>query len=191
MSFLATMGIGLAGGIAQTITGAIQQKKNQQLLDNLQTPDLNNVYENMQVSTIGSDLMREESARGMANGIDALRGGGIRSVMGGLPQLVNQQNNMNNESRLYLDNQVRDRDYAIAKDNEQIRRLTENRYLGEVQGLGNAIAVGQQNMWGGIRGIAGSAMYGARNGALDGIFGGGGSGSAFSDMLNNREEVTL
>ena len=166
-------GIMALGGLAQTVFGAIQKKKNQDALDELEAPDLDNAFKDIQISTVGSDMMNEQNARGFATVADNLRSGGVRSVMGGTPQLVSGMVDANQQTRNYLDKQVQDREYAIAQQEGRIQRIEENRYQQELQGLGQAIEVGNQQMWSGIRGIAGSVMYGERNGVFDGLFGGG------------------
>jgi hypothetical protein len=111
--------------------------------------------------------MREENARTSANMVDSVQSGGVRSVMGALPRLVGMNNDMNKEGRAYLDGQVQQRDYAIAQDDTRLRQMEEQRYQGEIAGLGNAMGVGSQNAWSGMRGIMSSLAYGADNGLFN------------------------
>lgn len=139
--------------IGYSIYSGMQQKKEaKEKLDNLKVPELNNAFEDIQISTVGSELMREESQRTNATLVDAVRSGGTRSVMSSIPKIVALNNNQNKKARKYIDDQVIDRDYGIAGESRQIRRLEENRYLGDVHGLGNLYNVGSQNEWNGMRG---------------------------------------
>ena len=95
--------------------------------------------------------------------IDSARSGGVRSVMGSLPMLSAQNNNNNRQARAYLDDQVQKRDYAIAQDDTRIRQMEESRYMGDVQGLNNAIQTNRQDIWSGVRGIGAAAMYAGMN----------------------------
>lgn len=150
------------GGI-QAISGGKQKRDAKKALDNLVVPELENAFEDIKISTIGSDLIREEGQRTTANLIDASQSGGVRSIMSNIPKIVGLNNTINKEARNYLDNQVNKRQYAIAQDNTRIRGMEEQRYQGEVQGLGQAMMVGNQNMWSGIRGIGSGISYLGRN----------------------------
>lgn len=158
-----TTGIGGAMGIGQTISGILGKNKAQKALDNLEVPELNNAFEGISISTEGSDLMREENQRNSAMLIDSAKSGGVRSVMGSLPMLAAQNNNANREARVYLDDQIQRKDYAIAQDDTRIRQMNESRYMGDVQGLNNAIQTNRQDIWSGVRGIGAAAMYAGRN----------------------------
>ncbi|MFH4968581.1 hypothetical protein V8G61_10300 [Gaetbulibacter sp. M240] len=159
----------LAGGLAagQAVSGMIDKKKAKDELANLETPELDNVFEDIRISTIGSDLIKEEASRTSANTIDAIRSGGARSIIGALPGVVAQNNRINQDSQLYLDDQVNKRQYAVAQDDARIRSMEENRYLGDVQGLNNRIQEGRQNVWSGLRGFLGAAAYAERAGVFD------------------------
>lgn len=161
---LAIAGLGMSA--IQIGKGISDTNKAKNALDNLEVPDLDNAFEDIQISTIGSDLMREENARTSASAIDSVKSGGVRSVMGSIPQLAAFNNDANKEARAYLDKQVQDRSYAIAQDDTRIRQMEEQRYQGEVQGLGQAMNVGKQNAWNGMRGAFQTIGYGLDNGAF-------------------------
>ncbi len=158
-----TAGVGGAMGIGQTIGGIIGKNKAQKALDNLEVPELTNAFEEISISTEGSDLMREENQRTSAMLIDAARAGGTRSVMSSLPMIAAQNNNANREARVYLDDQINKKQYAIAQDEKRIQGMDEARYMGDVQGLNNMIQTNRQDIWSGIRGIGASMMYAGRN----------------------------
>ena len=161
-AFTTIAALGMAG--VQAGMGIAQDAKAKKELANLEVPELDNAFEDIQISTLGSDIMNEQNAITTSNMVDASKSGGVRSVMGAIPQIQAFNNNANQESRKYLDDQVINRDYSIAQDNQRIRGMKEQRYQGEVQGLGQMMATGQQNAWSGIRGIGSSLMYADRNG---------------------------
>ena len=160
-AFSTIAALGMAG--VQAGMGIAQDAKAKKELANLEVPELDNAFEDIQISTLGSDIMNEQNAITTSNMVDASKSGGVRSVMGAIPQIQAYNNNANQESRKYLDDQVINRDYSIAQDNQRIRGMKEQRYQGEVQGLGQMMATGQQNMWSGIRGIGSTMMYADRN----------------------------
>lgn len=164
-TIIAAGSLALAAG--QTAASVFAKKKQQKALENLEVPELDRAFENIQISTEGSDLLKEENQRQSAMLIDAAKDGGVRSVMGSLPVLAAQNNIANREARAYLDDQIIRRDYAQAGDDTRIRQMNENRYMGDVQGLNNAIQASNQDIWSGVRGIGNSIMYAGRNGMFN------------------------
>lgn len=158
----AAVGAGLAA--YQTYQGAETKRKAQKALQDYERQDLDksNPYENIPISTVGSDIMLEESQRNSANTVDALRNMGTRGAAY-LPGVIAAGNNANREARSYLDDQINKRNYAIAGDRTNIRSMKEERENADLAGIGNEIQVGRQDMWSGFRGLGNSAMYAANN----------------------------
>lgn len=142
--------IGLVGGAAKFFEGRKMQRQAQQLIDNFEWQDLENAYTNKQVSTLGSDLMREENARAMATATGALREGGSRALIGGLGKVVSQSNTMNREIAANLDEQQKALDLAAAGDDVKIRSMIEQRQSDELAGYGNMLNVGMGTKYQGI-----------------------------------------
>lgn len=156
----------LGGGLAafQAFQGVSDSNKAENALNRYKRQDLenNNPYKGLQISTVGSDLMREENQRTSANTVDALRNMGTRGAS--MAQGVVAANNVaSKEGRTYLDGQVKERDYAIAGDDVNTRNMMEQRENADLAGLGNAMQVGDQNAWSGFRGIANAGFYAANN----------------------------
>lgn len=164
MAAITTSAIGLVTAGYQAWQGREQNRKAQKALQDYNRQDLgkSNPYENIAVSTVGSDIMREESQRNSANTVDALRNMGTRGAAM-LPQVVANNTIANQESRNYLDEQINKRNYAIAGDKTAIRGMKEDRENADLAGIGQQMQAGQQNMWSGIRGVGSSLMYAANN----------------------------
>ena len=139
----ATAAIGLAGGAAKFFEGRKMQRQAQQLIDNFEWQDLENAYTNKQVSTLGSDLMREENARAMATATGTLREGGSRALIGGLGKVVSQSNTTNREIAANLDEQQKALDLAAAADDVRIRSMVEERQANELAGYGEMLQQGR------------------------------------------------
>ena len=156
----------LGGGLAafQAIDGASQKRKAKNALQRYKRQDLDasNPYENIPISTVGSDIMTEQSQMNNANAVDALRNGGTRGIAM-IPQVVANSNRQNQEIRSYLDDQVTKRNYAIAGDKTAIRGMKEERENADLAGLGQQMQVGRQDMWSGFRALGNTAMYAANN----------------------------
>lgn len=155
---------GLAMSGYQAFQGAQNAKKANRAINNYQRQDLDksNAYQNMQISTIGSDVMNEQNQINSANAIEAMRAGGSRGI-GMLPSVAAQNNRANQDTGAYLDDQVTKRNYAIAGDKINIRGMKEDRENADLAGLGQQLQTGRQDMWSGIRGVGSSAMYAANN----------------------------
>ena len=140
-------GLTVAKGAYDTISASKRQKQRQAEYDAYQRQKLedSNVYKKMQISTIGSDLMREESSRNMATAMNSIGNAGTRAIIGATPKLVAEQNNVDRAIQKDLDEQVQKRDYAIAGDDAQIRGMQEQREYQDLAGLGNAIDTARQD----------------------------------------------
>jgi len=153
-------GVAALGGIYQAVEGAKQAREAKDALNNLPIPNLQNSYEGLQVSQLGANLQREEGARQFATGVDTLRSGGIRGVIGGLGQLNEQQNLQNRQIAASLDEQQKQIDFARAGDQSQIRGMKEQRYQNDVAALSSQISAGKAQEMQGIKG----AIQGAASG---------------------------
>lgn len=159
----ATAAAGVAMSGYQIYQGAQDKKRAERALNEYNRNDLVNPYENMQVSTLGADYMREETSRNVASMVDASRNAGARGIYGNIPKLVAYNNDANREAQIMLDDQVQKRNYAIAGDEVAIRGINESRDEANLAGIGNLMEVGRQDMWSGLRGMGASAMYAANN----------------------------
>ncbi len=157
-----SLAIGAATAGYSIYKGNKEKKEAEADLDSLEVPEIKNEFGDIPISTAGSDILREESQRTSANLIDASKSGGTRSVMSSIPKIVALNNQQNLRAAKDIDDQIIDRDYAIARGEVQNKRLRENRYLNDVTGLGQRMAVGEQNMWNGIMGMGTAVGVGLR-----------------------------
>lgn len=111
--------------------GKSMQSEAQRAIDNFSYQPLDRTP-----STLGADLMREENARIGATQIDALRSGGVRGVVGGLPSVMEYNNRLNSGIAANLDMQQA----QIDAQNEQ---MTERRQAEELAGWGQMLNVGR------------------------------------------------
>lgn len=148
--FPALIGLGISA--FQAFQGAKDKKNAQNQLNDYERQTLSNAYENIQISTVGSDLMTQESQRTTANLTDATRNAGLRGVLGGIPKIQAQNNLANQEARKYLDDQVNKRQYAISEDEIRLRNIKENRDVENISALSSQVDAGKQDMWNGIIG---------------------------------------
>jgi hypothetical protein len=150
--------LGAGMGLYELIQGAKQTKKGEGLLSAFDRQELTNSYENIGISTYGSDLIREETARNSASMIDAARSGGSRSVMGALGSVQEYTNTNNARAASDLDKQAVERDYAVAQDDVRIQGMQEQRDNMELDGIGQMINNGKQDTQKGLGTIMNSGM---------------------------------
>lgn len=165
-------GAALAGSALQIYQGEKQRKEGEAALNDFERQELENIYKDMPISLMGSNLRREDASQATANLTEAARGSGIRGVFGALPRIQAGNNQASRQNQLDVDNQIMKRNYAIAGDEGRIQNMQENRDNQDLQGIGQQIAVGQQNTATGIRGaFNGLALAGS---GVEGTIGGGG-----------------
>jgi hypothetical protein len=157
-------GLGIVGGLAQTLTAARQEKEASRALENYKRQQLTNVADNLEVSTLGADIQRQEQSRLASSQIDALRGGGTRALLGGLGRVEAGNQNVNRQIAADIDMQQKMIQQQQAEDEARIRAMRENRENADVAALSSQVQAGRQDMWGGIGnmvrgvGMAGQAI---------------------------------
>jgi len=160
-------GLGVVNGLSQMISGSKEKNQARNALENYQRQQLENVQENRTVSTLGSDLQREEQARLASTQVDALRGGGTRALVGGLGRVESGNQRVNQQISADLDMQQKEIDAAIAQDDANIRGLQENREIGDIAALSSQYQSGKQDQNTGIgNAITGAGMLG---GSIEGF----------------------
>ena len=157
----AAIGVGMA---AYTIHNAEQQKKKaSRALNSYERQELDNAFKEIEISTFGSDILREENARTSAGLVDAAQQGGTRSIIGAVPKVVAATNQINQEAAKLVDDQIINRSYAIAGDNARIEGITENRDQNNINALGSQIQAANQDKINGVMGLASSLAYAGRS----------------------------
>jgi len=131
-------GIAIAGAVYTTYTAldeADKKKSAKRALDNLPTPQQKNVAENLSVSTLGADLMKEETLRNNTAIVDSLRAAGPRGIQGALGYVQDNTNRVNANAAANLDEQQKSIDVMKAEDNRRIQMANERRYENDVAAL--------------------------------------------------------
>lgn len=154
-------GLGVANGLSQMISGAKEKNQAKNALENYQRQQLENVQKDRTVSTLGSDLQREEQARLASTQVAALQGGGTRALIGGLGRVEAGNQRVNQQISADLDMQQKEIDAAIAQDDANIRAMQENRENADISALSSQYQSGKQDQNTGIgNAITGVGMLG-------------------------------
>ena len=157
---IAMAGVGVLGSGYQMIKGAKDARDAKNALDNYQRQELRNVAQDLQVSTLGSDLQREEQARLAASQVGALQGSGVRGVIGGLGRVEAGNQMTTRQTAAELDAQQKQIDQMYAQDQSNIRNMQESRENQDIAGLSSQYNAGQQTFNQGLSGMAQTAMSG-------------------------------
>ena len=160
--------------IGQMISGNKAAKKTQEAIDNYKRQDLTNPYESLQVSTMGADRQREDLARSISTMANNSVMGGSRAILGLAPQMLAQQNQQEAQIMANLDEQEKQRQQMVARGNEMVQNMQENREQNDLMGLGNALNTARQERMNGVNGLMQTAMGAAKlgsEGAFNGLFG--------------------
>lgn len=144
-------------------SGEKQRKEAKDALNNFDRQELENVYEDVPISTYGSDRILEQSGLASANATQAARESGVRGILGALPKIQAQSNLDAQQAAALIDKQVIDRAYSIADDNKRIQGYQESRDNADLAGIGRQMDVGRQQTMQGIRGLGNAVISAANN----------------------------
>lgn len=164
MAAITSASIGLATAGYSIYQGEQQKKKAKAELNAYERQELSNAFESVEIPTTGVDLMREESQRNTANIVDALQGGGSRGLAL-LPSVQANANNVNRHIQKDIDDQILQREYAIAGENSRIMGIKEQRDNQNISALSSQYMAGEQNIWNGVNGVV------AATGSLGNVIG--------------------
>lgn len=162
MAAITSAAVAVAGGAYQAISSAKQAREAKNALQDLKIPELKNVAEGLQVSTLGADLKKEQGAKRFNSEVDALRSGGIRGVIGGLIGANDRQKAIDEEIAADLDIRQERIDQIRAQDEQRIQGANEQRYQNDVSALSSQYNAGQQGLMQGISGMAQGVASGAQ-----------------------------
>lgn len=152
-------GLSLGMGAYQAIAGNKQRKDALEELNNYDRQLLDNAFKDIQISTEGVDLMRDENARTSANLIDSASNAGSRAIIGSAPRVSAATNNLNSGIANYLDEANNRREYAIAGDNARIEGIIEDRDNANIAALSSQANAGRQDTFSGLMGVASGLSY--------------------------------
>lgn len=185
----AVTGVAISAAVAGYSIYQGEKKKSEakKAMNNLDQQALTNVYEDIPISTAGSDYLKEQNSRTTAQLVGATRNAGIRGVLSAVPKIQAMSNDANKEGQVYLDNQVNERNKLIASDNRRIQGMEEQRYNQELAGIGNLMEVGQAYTDQGIRGLGNTLISGAR--AIEAEKNGGEDNGDYSGLTGKERRL--
>ena len=170
---------GAISGFGKIKKGKRLERAGQEGIDNFEWQDLSNPYNDLAISTAGSDLASENLATNTATAVNAARSGGNRGVIGSIGRIQANNNQVNKEIAAGLDKQQKEKDFAAAGQDVVNQSMIEKRQEDELAGYGNMMDVGMDMRVNGMGDLvaAGGAIDNAAilaaTGGFSGAFGKG------------------
>lgn len=150
--------IGVASAGYQIYNAEKQKSDAKKAINNFQRQDLDNPYKDIQISTVKSEQQTEANNVNFATSVDALQRGGTRAVITGIPR-INQQNILlQNIISADLDRQDKERQRLIARGEENIRAIRENRETRALGGLGQQLQTASQDSASGVSNLVSTGL---------------------------------
>lgn len=144
-----------AGGLAKGIMGAVQASKAKKALRQYDRQELTNVHEVRRISTSSEEYAQEQLLTTGATAMDAIKASGVRGVVGAVPKITQNLTDTSAKIGASIDQKLVELEDKKAQDDIRIRDMQERREEADLAGIGQQLAVGQQNMFSGISDVAG------------------------------------
>jgi hypothetical protein len=154
--------IALSAAVAgyQVYNAEQQKSEAKKAIESFESQDTPNPFENVGISTRGAEMQTEAAQSGFATSVDALQRGGTRAVASVLPRLSENNILLQGQIAADIDRQAKERDMMIARGDENIRQMRENREQLALQGLGQQLQVGRQDSAGGMMNLVSGMLAG-------------------------------
>jgi hypothetical protein len=149
--------LGAVTGAVSMITEASNKKKIAREIAKQKETPLTNIADGMQVSTLGSDLQKQENASLASSQIGALQDGGTRALIGGIRSVTDGTQDANARIAEGLDEQVANISNVRAQDEQRIQMTKDQRQANKLAALSSQYNAASQNQAQGMATIVQSA----------------------------------
>lgn len=156
---IATAVTGLASGASQFFQGQSMKNKAQAAIDKFKFDKLQNPYSSLRVSTLGAEQQLQQASQQGVASLEALQASGTRGVLGGLPQLTQQQQGLNQRITADLDRQQTNINQQAAQQDVRNQELIRQGQSQELAGYGNQLNVGMGMQHGGLNTLVNTAGF--------------------------------
>ena len=159
--------LGAVTGAVSMITEASNKKKIAREIAKQKETPLTNIADTMQVSTMGSDLQKQQQSQLAATQTSALQEGGTRALIGGIGSVTAASQDSNARIAASLDEQVANISNVRAQDEQRIQSMKDQRANAKLAALSSQYNAASQNQAQGMAtmvqgaGMAGNALANA------------------------------
>lgn len=161
---IATAVTGLATSTASFFEGRAKERRAAEAMRKFRFDELSNPYRKTSVSTLGSDLQKEQASAATAQSLETLEGAGARAVFSGVPQIQAANQNLNKQIGANLDEQRKQLDFAEAGQDVRNQELTRKSQEQELAGYGNLMNVGMGMKYQGLGQLTNTFAYAGQQG---------------------------
>lgn len=179
-------GISIIGGLIKNSRAKKREAKIQKELDAYQRQDFNNVAKQLTVDTTAADIANRQSDVALATAIENARKGGARQLISTVPLATTAHEKTADKIRAGLTSERQKINQLIAQDEQNIRRLREDREIADLKGMGTALDVYRHNREQGfadiLSGVGNVATTLGGSGIFDGLFAGGSTTTPTTDV---------
>lgn len=156
-------------GLVQSLQAGKAKRQAQQAIEDYQRQQLENPYANLQASTAGADLQRQDLARSVATFADNAALGGSRAIVGLMPNVLQQQIAQEQKIAADLDQQYIQNQQLAAQGQGMVQQMQEQREKDDLLGLGQSYQTARAEQGAGYQAI-GQAGLGIGMAAAGGLF---------------------
>lgn len=156
--------LGAVTGAVSMITEASNKKKIAREIAKQKETPLTNIADTMQVSTMGSDLQKQQQSQLAATQTSALQEGGTRALIGGIGNVTAASQDSNARIAAGLDEQEANISNVRAQDEQRIQSMKDQRANAKLAALSSQYNAASQNQAQGMAtmvnsaGMAGNAL---------------------------------
>lgn len=158
IALVAVAAVGLGLSVYQTVDAKKKEKEAKRAAEEYDRQNLTNPYEDLQVSTLGADLQQANLNNQVTTATDALRAGGARAVLGGLPTIYDSVIQANQQIAAGLDQQYNQNQQLSAQGNAMVQNMNEQRENNDLLGIGNSMNVARQQYNQGLSNVVKSGV---------------------------------
>lgn len=176
-------------GLVQSLSAGKAKRQAQQAMEDYQRQQLTNPYANLQVSTAGADLQRQDLARSVSTFADNAALGGSRAIVGLMPNVLQQQIAQEQKIAADLDQQYIQNQQLAAQGQGMVMQMTEQREKDDLLGIGQAYQTARAEQAAGYQAL-GQAGLGIGMAAAGGLFKGAPQQlDAFGDVVGKAPNI--
>ncbi|QQV91508.1 virion structural protein [Tenacibaculum phage Gundel_1] len=150
--------IGIGTSLYKTGSAIAEGNKAQDAIDAFKPQDLRNPYADLAIDTTAADQQTAANISNVASSIDAVQRTGSRGVAAAVPRLTESSAIIQDRISADLTKQSQRRDELIARGEDKIQDLQEQREREILAGLGQRLNVARQDLITGATGVVSNTL---------------------------------
>ena len=158
MAVVTSSVIGIGTSLYQTGSAIAEGNKAQDAIDAFKPQELRNPYADLAIDTTAADQQTAANVSNVASSIDAVQRTGSRGVAATIPRLTESSLILQDKISADLTAQAQRRDELIARGEDKIQGMQEQREREILAGLGQQLNVARQDVVSGVQGAVSSGL---------------------------------